>query len=80
MEFVILTDRAHSGTVVRMNGQLHDVFDVRTAKWYRTAMMIGYFSDESVKYEMYREITEDEARKIVEGSGGGLFDVAIIAQ
>lgn len=62
-EYIVLTDAAHNGTVVRCNGRLQYVR--KNGEWIRSGVLMEYFNEESPLYEHYREITEEEAMILI---------------
>ncbi|MDR3149814.1 MAG: hypothetical protein LBT88_07390 [Oscillospiraceae bacterium] len=63
-EYVKLIDREHYGTVVRADGAKQYEWDDKKG-WVRSGILILYFCDESEYYDLYEEITEDEAMKLI---------------
>jgi len=68
-EYVRLTDDEHRDMVVRMKGR--DWWWYLPMKgWEETGIMIRYYSDESPYYDAYEEISEDQARRLINKNGG----------
>lgn len=76
VEYVRLMDNAHKDIVVRCEGRHWQQF-VAGVGWKETGILIRYFSDESDLYEMYEEISAEQARELVEKQGGNLLDKTI---
>ena len=65
-EYVRLTDREHLNNIVRCRGENWERYV--DGEWKQTGILIEYFCDESPLYEMYEEISEKEAMKIIKAS------------
>lgn len=65
-DYVELTDNINRGIIVKMNGRYHYEYDREKKDWIRSGIMMEYFCDESPAYGSYREITEEEAMKLIE--------------
>lgn len=61
--YVVLIDNVRRGTIVRMDGQDH--YRYKDGSWVETGIMMEYFDDESPAFELYKEITEEEAMKLI---------------
>lgn len=61
--YVVLTDSVRRGTIVKMIGQNH--YKYKDGIWIETGIMMDYFDDESPAFELYREISEEEATKLI---------------
>lgn len=61
--YVVLTDNIRRGTIVKMSGRYHYEYD--NGEWKRTGIMTDYFIDSSPAFELYKEITEEEAMKLI---------------
>lgn len=59
-----LLDNAHLNTVVKADGRVQHEY-VTGQGWVRSGIMIEYFCDESDTYNMYEEISEQEAIKLI---------------
>ena len=64
--FYKLIDLPSYGTIVRTNGASQQMF-VKGEGWVDSGIMIRYFCDESDYYNLYEEISEQEA---LEATGG----------
>jgi hypothetical protein len=64
MNYFKLIDREHYGTVVRAKGRSQQQH-IHGHGWVESGIMILYFCDESEYYDLYEEITEDEAMKLI---------------
>lgn len=65
VEYVTLTDRGRNGTIVKCDGRIQHEY-VKGKGWVRSGVLMEYFCDESPLYELYREIPEEEALRIIE--------------
>lgn len=66
IKYVVLTDNKYGGTVVRLCGRKHYIY--RNGEWIRTGIMTHYFWDESPFYDLYKEITPEEAEQLIKQS------------
>lgn len=64
-EYVLLIDKENFGTIVRCNGRKQFEFDKEKGSWVRSGILLDYFTDSSPLYEMYKEISEEEAMKLL---------------
>ena len=63
VKYVMLTDNESYGTVVKLCGQKH--YEYINGEWVRSGIMTEYFCDESPFYDLYKEITPEEAEKLI---------------
>lgn len=63
-EYVKLADKKNQGTIVRCNGRLQYKYD-KDRGWVRSGIFMRYVFEESPEYNMYEEITEEEAMKLI---------------
>lgn len=61
LRYYRLTDNQHLNRIVKAEGRKQYIFNENERKWVRSGIMIQYFSDESDTYDMFEEITEEEA-------------------
>jgi|LGVF01.2.fsa_nt_gb hypothetical protein len=59
-----LNDNKHKNVIVKADGRIQHRYDKKKG-WIRTGIMLDYFSDESDTYDMYEEIKESEAFKLI---------------
>lgn len=64
MTYFKLLDPAHENTVVRAEGRSQQQF-IPGRGWVESGIMIRYFSDESETYGSYKEVSEEEALKLI---------------
>lgn len=64
MTFYRLLDFKNNNTVVRAEGRSQQQY-ILGRGWIESGIMIEYFCDESDTYNMYEEITEQQANKII---------------
>ncbi len=62
-EYVTLIDNRRRGTVVKCNGRLQ--YEYKNGEWVRSGVLMEYFNDESPYYDLYKEISEEEAMKMI---------------
>lgn len=67
-EYVMLVDRERYGTIIRCQGRLQYKYDVKSKAWVRSGILLEYQCDESPLYDLYKEISEEEAMKIIKVS------------
>ncbi len=60
-----LLDIDNYGLVVKCKGHLQYVYRPEKREWIRTGLLTKYFNDEDPCYNLYEEITEDEALKLI---------------
>lgn len=63
--FYRLLDSDYFGTIVKVFGKDVFRFDRELKDWKETGLMILFYSDESDKYGLYEEITEEQAEKYI---------------
>ena len=73
VEYIRLLDVGHKDTVVRCEGHHWKQYFAGVG-WKQTGILLDYFCDESDTYDMYEEISEEKARRLVEQQGGKLED------
>ena len=57
-----LLDKEHRDTVIKFIGR--DAYSYKNSgEWVRTGIMSHYFLPYGIYYDMYEDITEEEARK-----------------
>ena len=61
--YLLLKDREHAGQIVRVVGRVQQEY--LGNKWVDSAIMMHYFTDISPLYDLYEEITEEEAGRIL---------------
>ncbi len=61
--YICLLDEKHKNMIVRALDEEWEIY--RNGEWIQTGILIEYFCDESPYYEMYEEISETEAMKII---------------
>jgi len=61
-----LLNRANHGQIVKGEGRNNFEFDADKQEWVRSGIMLDYFWPESDTFEMYEEISEEEAMKSIE--------------
>ena len=61
-----LNDLDHLGLIVRTDGPIEHKY-VTGMGWVKTGLMIHYFCDESDRYDMYTELSEEEALAAIKG-------------
>lgn len=59
-----LLDNAHLNMVVKADGRVQHEY-IKGQGWVRSGIMLEYFCDESDTYNMYEEISEQEANKLI---------------
>lgn len=64
MKYYRLLDPKNKDTVVRAEGRSQQQF-IKGRGWVESGIMITYFSDESDTYDMYEEISYEEAMKLI---------------
>lgn len=64
MKYYLLTDNDRRGTIVRTQGRIHHRYD-NAKGWVRSGVLLEYFNDDSPYYDLYNEITEEEANKLI---------------
>lgn len=62
-EYIMLTDNERDGTIIKCCGRKHYIY--KDGEWVRTGIMVNYFCDESPYYDLYKEITKEEAEKLI---------------
>ena len=65
MRYFRLLDKEHEGIIVKAEGRLQYEFDP-SAGWVRSGILSDYFCDWDPLYDMYEEISEEEALRITE--------------
>ena len=63
-----LLDNNHKDVVVRADGPNQEEYDPNKREWVWSGIMIDYFSDDSDTYNMFEEISRDEALVVVGGA------------
>ncbi len=65
IEYYRLRDIEHQNTIVKgeNDGKCYEY--VQNEGWVRSGIMTKYFCDESDYYDLFDEITEEEAMKII---------------
>jgi hypothetical protein len=64
MTYCKLLDKKRAGTIVRADGAIQHQY-VPGRGWVRSGVLIEYFNDESEYYDLYEDITEGEAMKLI---------------
>ena len=64
--YLLLTDEKNKGEVIKQVGR--SFFSFVNSKWKKRGLSIGYFLPGALEYECYKEISEDEAMKIIKAS------------
>jgi hypothetical protein len=68
VKYVKLLDNAHKNTVMRAGVDGIGYYKyTKACGWVRSSLMLDYFCDESDTYDMYEEITEAEAMRLIAG-------------
>lgn len=62
-KYVVLMDNIRKGTIIKMSGRKH--YRYSDGEWKRTGIMTDYFIDDSPVFELYKEISEEEANKLI---------------
>ena len=62
-EYVKLLDGNHKNQVVRADGRFQQRYE--DGKWIRSGILLDYYTDTSPLYNMYEDITEEEAIKLI---------------
>lgn len=63
-KYTKLLDKTHKNEVVMSEGEKSYEY-VHGRGWVRSSILLDYFCDESDTYDMYEEITEVEAMKLM---------------
>ncbi|MBL1225377.1 hypothetical protein [Enterococcus sp. BWR-S5] len=63
--FYRLLDSDYFGTIIKVSGKNVFRFDLELNDWKETGLMILFYSDESDKYELYEEISEEQANDFI---------------
>ncbi|PNH22016.1 hypothetical protein CAL30_03420 [Megasphaera hutchinsoni] len=62
--YYVLKDKPHKGTIIKWNSEFEGYkYKPKTHEWVESGIMLEYFWEDDPKYEMYEEITEEEAMK-----------------
>jgi len=64
MRYFKLTDKANKGMILRAEGNYVESYR-KERGWVRDGIMIRYTFPESETYDMYEEISEEEALKAI---------------
>lgn len=59
--YYLLKANSNKGDIVKANGRNQYIYENKD--WVPTGIMLEYFWEDDPKYEMYEEITEEEAMK-----------------
>ena len=62
-KYIKLLDRNHKNQVVRADGRFQQEYE--DGKWIRSAILLDYYTDTSPLYNMYEDITEEEAIMLI---------------
>ncbi len=63
VKYVMLTDNERYGTVVKCYGRKQYIY--QNGEWVRSGVLVLYQCDESPYYDLYKEITKEEAEKLI---------------
>lgn len=63
--YVMLTDQKRYGMILKCIGMRQYEYDVSSKKWVRNGILLEYQCDSSPLYEMYKEISEEEAMRMI---------------
>lgn len=66
VRYLLLTDEKNNGDVVKQEGT--KFYSFVDSQWKRRGLSLGYFLPGEPEYECFRELSEDEAMKIVKAS------------
>lgn len=64
MQYVMLTNMSDYGTILRLDNQKQYVYS-KERGWEQTTLMLDYFLPYGKHYDMYEEITKEEAESII---------------
>lgn len=64
MKYFKLLDPAHENTIVRAEGRNQQEYVINQG-WVESGILMEYFCDESPLYNMYEEVTEEKAMRII---------------
>lgn len=64
MEYIKLLDAAHYNMIARGDENIWEIY-VPKKGWQKTGLLIDYFCDKSDIYDMYEEITKEEALALI---------------
>lgn len=64
MEYVRITSKENENTIVKLEGWKQFVYD-KDRGWVQTTLMLDYFLPEGRHYDLYEEISEAQALKIL---------------
>lgn len=66
MKFFKLIDKENYNMVIKADGRKQYRYIYGKDEWIRTGLLLEYHSEKSSKYDLYEEISEEEACKIIE--------------
>lgn len=64
MKYFKLLDPVHKNTIVRAEGRNQQEYVIGQG-WVESGILMVYFCDESPLYDMYEEVTEEKAMRII---------------
>lgn len=64
MKFLLLKSVRDNGKVIKVDNRKHYEYDKKEG-WIRSGIMSDYYLPYGVCYDMFEEITEEEANKII---------------
>ena len=74
--YLLLTDEKNNGEVIKQVGRTF--FSFENFEWKKRGLSAGYFLPEALEYECYKEISEDEAMKIIKSKSPPTDDSAYL--
>ena len=66
MRYFELVDHINGGMIVRVEGREQYMYVYGESMWQRTGILLLYYSEDTVYYEKFKEITEEQAYEIIE--------------
>lgn len=66
MRYFKLVDHINGGVIVRVEGREQFMYVYGESMWQRTGILLLYYTEDTVYYEKYKEITEEQAYEIIE--------------
>lgn len=66
MKYFKLVDHINGGMIVRAEGREQYMYVYGESAWQRTGILLLYYTEDTVYYEKYEEITEEQAYEIIE--------------
>lgn len=66
MKYFKLVDHINGGMLVRVEGRKQYMYVYGESTWQRTGILLLYYTEDTVYYEKYKEIAEEQAYEIIE--------------